>query len=54
MVDVVKKEIVEQPEAFTITHRCFVCARDMHIEEFDGNQWRVCDDPDCGFMELVE
>ena len=36
-----------------VTHRCMVCATDMHIETFDGEDWWVCDDIACQWMEPV-
>lgn len=37
----------------SVTHRCFVCASDMHIETFNGEDWMVCDDIACQWMEPV-
>ena len=35
----------------SVTHRCLVCATDMHIETFDGEDWWVCNDIGCQWME---
>ena len=35
----------------SVTHRCLVCATDMHIETFDGEDWWVCNDTGCQWME---
>ena len=35
----------------SVTHRCLVCATDMHIETFDGEDWWVCNDIECQWME---
>lgn len=45
---------VSETEATTkisVTHRCMVCATDMHIETFDGEDWWVCNDIECQWME---
>ena len=34
----------------SVTHRCLVCATDMHIETFDGEDWWVCNDIGCQWM----
>ena len=35
----------------SVTHRCMVCASDMHIETFDGEGWWVCNDTGCQWMD---
>ena len=35
----------------SVTHRCLVCATDMHIETFGGEDWWVCNDTGCQWME---
>ena len=35
----------------SVTHRCLVCATDMHIETFDSEDWWVCNDIGCQWMD---
>lgn len=48
------QEASEASEANAMVKFCPICGDKMHKETMYGSLWWVCDDPDCGFIELIE
>lgn len=51
---VVVDKTQETSEASAMVKFCPICGDKMHKEAMYDALWWVCDDPDCGYIELIE